>query len=548
MRSAISKSAMSKIQTIALVLVVLFAAFLGLAILSSRFSNPSPPSPTATPAQTASSTATPSPTMLPSPEGEIIIGVEYVVPGVGEAFSGLGIAAVKPLPTSFSWDKMQTSPGSPIDFSYTDKYVKEFQDSGFTVIVLGLKVSGSILGDPWMIDPAYPKTQAVNPTYYSNFSHWVKSIVERYDKDGVDDMAGLKYPVKHYEIGVEFSSYQPEPTEIYLKTLELGYKAAHEAYDKVMVGHSAFLLTPVFKDNPSPDQYEAAFDQNLVGTEGKGLRDIRMVLDRLDLFDFINVHNLGWPYEIEQIVKWVKYETAQREYQKPIIISDTSPTPFAGFGSATKTSGNNLAIMTPPATEEDRSRLVDYFKKLISADAKYIEWLRAYLAADTVQRVVIAAEQKIALINTAFTSDLPGANLAIFQGAAGNAGWGGMVDVEGGRVTGKRPAYYALRQLQENLRGYDSIVRVNVNGDDEIRLYRVTKQGDEFFIAWYGYQKLYLPDDKVPAKSVQIEVGVSQVTVESMTNSTNLIKTSQATANGVLSITLTPEPIYIFKR
>jgi hypothetical protein len=540
MKGLLSKSAVTKIQTmVALLLVVLI--FVG--SLIAFFAKPPTPQPTSTPTPTAASTPTPVPTVFPDGEEEIIIGVEYVVLGIGNAFSDLGIPAVKPLPGSFSWDKMQKNPNASIDFSYTDKYVKEFQDNGFTHIIFGLKTSGNLLFDPWMIDKEYPKTQAVDPNYYSAFSNWVKSLVERYDKDGVNDMPGLKYPVKHYEIGVEFSSYQPEPTEVYLKTLELGYKAAHEASDQVIVGHSAFLLTPVFKDNPNPNEYEQAFAENLVGTAGKGLKDIRMILDRPDLFDVLNVHNLGWPYEIEQIVRWLNYETAQRGYSKPIIISDTAPTSFASLGSATITEGKNLAVMLPPATEADRNRLAQYFKKLISNDPEYINWLRNFLAGDVVQRVVVAAEQRIELIDTAFTGDIPGATSAIFQAGAGNFGWGGMVDYEGVRVTGKRPAYYSLQQLQENIRGYESIVRVKTAED--IRLYRVTKQGKEFFIVWYGYQKLYLPENVLPSKNVEIEVGASKVTIEKMKTSSDIIRNSADSVNGILSLTITPEPLYI---
>ena len=513
-------------------------------LLAYYVTHPSP-KPTPTPTSKPTPTPTPIPTTSPNGTGEIIVGVEYVVQGIGEAFSDLGIPAVKPLPGSFSWDKMQKGTNAQIDFSFTDKYVNEFQNSGFTYIIFGLRTSSNLFTDPWMIDKEYPKTQAIDPKYYSNFTNWVRSIVERYDKDGVNDMPELKYPIKHYEIGVEFSSYQPEPTDVYLKTLELGYKAAHEASDQVIVGHSAFLVTPVFKDNPNPNEYEQAFAENLVGTAGKGLKDIRMILDRPDLFDVLNVHNLGWPYEIEQIVRWLNYETAQRGYSKPIMISDTAPTSFAGLGPATITEGKNLAVMLPPATEADRSRLAQYFKKLISNDTGYINWLRNFLAGDVVQRVVIAADQRIELMDTAFTGDLPGATSAIFQAAAGNSGWGGMVDYEGVRVTGRRPAYYALQQLQENIRSYESIARVKT--DEDIRLYKVTKQGKEFFILWYGYQKLFLPEDEIPSKSVQVDVGASFVTIEKMKTSPDVIRTSAESSNGILSLTITPEPVYIFK-
>ncbi|HEX9862660.1 MAG TPA: hypothetical protein VGB11_05180 [Candidatus Bathyarchaeia archaeon] len=541
MKGPLSKSAVTKIQTIVVILLVVVILVGGLITFFAQSPmSRSTPSPT----PIAAPTPTPIPTVFPDGEGEIIIGVEYVVPGIGDAFSDLRIPAVKPLPGSFSWDKMQKNPNASIDFSFTDKYVKEFQDNGFTQIVFGLRTSSNLLIDPWMIDKEYPKTQAVDPTYYSAFANWVKSLVERYDKDGVNDMPELKYPLKHYEIGVEFSSYQPEPTEVYLKTLELGYKAAHEASDQVIVGHSAFLVTPVFRDNPNPNEYEKAFAENLVGTAGKGLKDIRMILDRPDLFDVLNVHNLGWPYEIEQIVDWLKYETSQRGYSKPIIISDTAPTSFAGLGPATVTEGKNLAVMLPPATEADRSRLAQYFKKLISNDTGYINWLRNFLAGDVVQRVVVAAEQRIGLIDTAFTGDLPGATSAIFQAGAGNSGWGGMVDYQGVQVTGKRPAYYSLQQLQENIRGYESIVRVKT--DEDIRLYRVTKQGEEFFIVWYGYEKLYLPEDQLPIKNVEIDVGASKVTIEKMKTSPDILRNSVDIGNGILSLTITPEPLYIF--
>ena len=541
MKGPLSKSAVTKIQTIVVILLVVVILVGG---LIAFFAQSPMPRPTPSPTPIAAPTPTPIPTVFPDGEGEIIIGVEYVVPGIGDAFSDLRIPAVKPLPGSFSWDKMQKNPNASIDFSFTDKYVKEFQDNGFTQIVFGLRTSSNLLIDPWMIDKEYPKTQAVDPTYYSAFANWVKSLVERYDKDGVNDMPELKYPLKHYEIGVEFSSYQPEPTEVYLKTLELGYKAAHEASDQVIVGHSAFLVTPVFRDNPNPNEYEKAFAENLVGTAGKGLKDIRMILDRPDLFDVLNVHNLGWPYEIEQIVDWLKYETSQRGYSKPIIISDTAPTSFAGLGPATVTEGKNLAVMLPPATEADRSRLAQYFKKLISNDTGYINWLRNFLAGDVVQRVVVAAEQRIGLIDTAFTGDLPGATSAIFQAGAGNSGWGGMVDYQGVQVTGKRPAYYSLQQLQENIRGYESIVRVKT--DEDIRLYRVTKQGEEFFIVWYGYEKLYLPEDQLPIKNVEIDVGASKVTIEKMKTSPDILRNSVDIVNGILSLTITPEPLYIF--
>jgi hypothetical protein len=38
-----------------------------------------------------------------------------------------------------------------------------------------------------------------NPYDWSAYRNWVQNLVERYDGDGVDDMPGLKYPVKYWE-------------------------------------------------------------------------------------------------------------------------------------------------------------------------------------------------------------------------------------------------------------------------------------------------------------------------------------------------------------
>jgi len=123
---------------------------------------------------------------------ELIIGVEYVVYGIGEGFADLGIPAVKPLPEIFSWDKMQKGPDAPIDFTITDRYVREFQSNGFTQIVLALRPWAGILMKPWMVDETYPQTQAVAPAYHAQYSNWVRSLVERYDMDGRDDMPELR--------------------------------------------------------------------------------------------------------------------------------------------------------------------------------------------------------------------------------------------------------------------------------------------------------------------------------------------------------------------
>lgn len=197
------------------------------------------------------------------------------------------------------------------------------------------------------------------------YEQWIYSVVERYDADGVGGMPGLLFPVRCYEIGSEFSRCEPEPVADYLEMLEHAYAAAHRANGEVVVAHAAFLTTLAFVDDPRATEYETAVAR--VPDQSHSLADIRQVLDRRDIFDVINVHSLGDPYEIEAIVAWLDYEMAQRGYHKPIILSDTATTPFIAWGPATAChrAPSQMGRIIPPATEADRCRPADYFTRLV---------------------------------------------------------------------------------------------------------------------------------------------------------------------------------------
>lgn len=72
-------------------------------------------------------------------------------------------------------------------------------------------------------EQAWPKAEI--------FASYFEKIVERYDGDGVDDMPGLKYPIKNWEILNEVPSLpnQDATPEIYADYLKEGYKALKEA-------------------------------------------------------------------------------------------------------------------------------------------------------------------------------------------------------------------------------------------------------------------------------------------------------------------------------
>jgi hypothetical protein len=481
--------------------------------------------------------------------GPIRIGVEYVpidnqalVTRLAGMLAPLEIPAAKPLPLNIEWGEMQRSPGAATDFRRLDAFVGEFQTAGFSDLVLSLKSHNRwAASDPLLRTSVVPRAE-----YLDDYAAWVGAVVERYDGDGRDDLPGLARPVRIYEIGSEFSSYEPEPVADYLVMLERAYCAAHRADPEVLVAHAALLTTTAFKDHPDPSDYEAAFAAVDRRVMTHNLADIHALLDRPDVFDLVNVHALGDPYELEDLAAWLGYEMQARGYRKPIIVSDTSTTPFIAWGTATacNLSPQQMGLIIPPATEDDRCRLAGYFKQLLAGDQATLRWTQAFAAQDTVKRVVVAAEQGYALIDTAFVGDLEVLKLPVFQAAGGTGAWAGMLDPARNEY---RPSYYALRQVAHYLAGYDAVQRLPF-ADPGVRVYQITRAVRQSWVAWYEPGTLSLPGDPAPHVSVDLTTGLARVTLEPAITAygqTAPARTSQASAGGVVTLDLTPLPLFI---
>ena len=478
----------------------------------------------------------------------IIIGVEYVlldtsaqIARQAELLGDVGFGASKPLPETISWGNMQRGPDNAIDFSKLDDYVSAFQGAGFVETVIALK-SHSTWGS---VDHSLLRSRDVTPKpeYREAYAAWVSAVVERYDGDGVDDMAGLLHPIRHYEIGSEFSSYEPEPVDDYLVMLEIAYDAAHAAYPDVRVSHAAFFVADLLLGNPDLGSLDG------VGVDRYGphtFGDIRAILDRPELFDTTNIHVLAEPGEIELLVAWLDWEMEQRGYRRPIIISDTSINPFVAFGPATACDRPEalMGLVFHPATEADRCRIADYFTRVIDGDAGTLAWMRAYVAADMVKKVVIAADQGIELIDTAFTADLPILSWPIGQAAAGNAGWGGMIDPAIGTI---HPNLRAMQQLIGHIDGYTSIERLS-GGAEGVRLYEFVVAGEPLWIAWYDPSFLVLHPDEPVEATVTVPTGPGTVAVEAMITEGDqaepTVEALVATADGI-TIPITQHPVFI---
>jgi hypothetical protein len=489
-----------------------------------------------------------------------VFGLEYAtldnetaVANKALAYAEMGLAGFKHYVEAVDWGSMQEGPDAAIDFSKLDWFVREYQRNGFTELLISLKSHSTWASKD--IQNLFGQRVGSNPTpkseYVSLYAEWVRSVVERYDADGVDDLPGLRWPVRYVEIGNEFSSYEPEPANDYLEMLAVAYDAAHAAYRRVRVAHAAFLTTPVDLAVESPAEYDAVWGATERNDTHHDLADLRTVLDDPDHFDVLNLHNLGDPYELESQIQWLRYEIRRRGYAKPVIVSDTFPTSYVGWGAATECRGAGLGLLIPPATEADRCRLAAFFRKLVKGRAKTLAWTRGFVAADHVQRAVIAAEQGVEMINLSFTFDLPLLTTPALKAGAGIAAWGGAVEVNHftGRVSSRYPLFYALRQLMGHLEGYKKVKRLRY-GDPAVRVYRVKRRGGYLWIGWRDPQGVLLPRDGEPATQIELSTAAPSVTVEAVITEGGRIAPERSTveaSDGVVSLRLTHTPIYVFE-
>ncbi len=143
--------------------------------------------------------------------GGIIVGLEYavvdnrrIVKAMAREFAETGMPGMKLLGEAAKWGDMQRGPNLTIDFTKLDLFVREYQSTGFTELTVALmphSSCGSVNVGLLKSSNASPK-----PQYRAHFQKWIAAVVERYDGDGNADMPGLRWPVRHLEIGSELSN------------------------------------------------------------------------------------------------------------------------------------------------------------------------------------------------------------------------------------------------------------------------------------------------------------------------------------------------------
>lgn len=184
-------------------------------------------------------------------------------------------AWIRPHPGPFIWGEIEVRPGE-YNWERVDMLVTNAQQQQLAILATVWPFA------PWDQESCHegqPVAQGAFPEFGNRlyapcdmeaYTAWFNALVERYDGDGVKDMPGLAYPLRHWEIlnepamqGPELTFFQESP-EAYLEILKQSYQTvkATDPNAVVLAAGQAGML-PDFTDYWEP-----------VLTNGKGYFDI----------------------------------------------------------------------------------------------------------------------------------------------------------------------------------------------------------------------------------------------------------------------------------
>ncbi|MCL4550311.1 MAG: T9SS type A sorting domain-containing protein [Bacteroidetes bacterium] len=138
---------------------------------------------------------------------------------------------LSPTGGQFRWNVIEAVQGT-YDWSKPDAFVNRVQAEGLHLLVLVHPYAQ--WDQPTKTDMNYDK-----PNNMTAFKRFIAKLVERYDGDGINDMPGLLYPIKYYEIGNEPESQTfgdaPGTYNDFMETVKAARDTAKIVYPDVKI-------------------------------------------------------------------------------------------------------------------------------------------------------------------------------------------------------------------------------------------------------------------------------------------------------------------------
>jgi len=217
-----------------------------------------------------------------------------------------------------TWQAIEPEKGK-YDFSFMDKVVRHFQDEGVCLLITIEPFANwdqdKCHGDEYWSRMPLPGGEAEvkvgKPCNMDAYREFLRKLVERYDGDSVDDMPGLKYPIKYWEIMNEPGMQGKDPWDLkfflgtpqeYLEILKVSYETIKEVDPEakvVMGGMSAMM-----------DKF-VEFWEPIIG-------------EAANYFDIANIHTIDTNEEREDlyVLKFKRFLEEHGVKNKPIWITE----------------------------------------------------------------------------------------------------------------------------------------------------------------------------------------------------------------------------------
>ncbi len=510
---------------------------------------------------------------VPGPDFDFTISVEYAILGVADTYAAAGVRYAKLQNVFAIWGNIEPEAGK-FQWGPLDELVLEYQQAGFT----GLQMDLSALS-PWASsmqpslgnqgDP-FPKAE-----YLDDYAAFVSTLVERYDRDGIDDMPGLLYPIRDYGIEREFTGFWPGSAEEYIRLLRIAYPAIKAADPDAKVMLVALLMTDIFDGYPSATEIQQRLSHDPYFMR-KGINEIRAILAACDAYDMIDFHSLGDYTEIPLTADWIRLELQSNGCaEKPIWIGDAFPmSGLVGYG------GFTAPIPFAPVTLDTRDAVVKLLQSIADpsaeAHATGQSWLYAETAIGLTRKIVVSASSGLRGINVGNLEDWKTGNPGIDKtavAALGGSMFMGLTDTTntnekpGGTLpyTGqdwskvrrpgeRRPAWYALSLITEKIGNFTNVQQIDPASLTEqglrkdIWAYRFETQSGPVWVLWYDDGALHLPGEISPSITINLPfeaesalltitptvIGVSKPETQTIFNDA-----------GIISIRLGATPIFV---
>ena len=431
-----------------------------------------------------------------------------------------------------SWARMQPAPSSAIDWLNNDTIVQLFQrfDLGLT----------------WYITPdapwAFPNKPECQPDtvetpfgdvlFYHNCApasefepHWtryVKSIVERYDGDGIDDMPGLERPIRFYimpgeiKFGISGSGdkekgpFWYDSIDALLRLHRLTFDAVHEAdaNGAALVSSGAVFwdLYADFPDYPEfdPQDEQSTLQKRLRGDNYKGSlytagRDSikKMLAGFGDDSDGVACDYIGWHPHFSWRVIDQEFALIRHYTDLPIYVDDMWSNIFSSgyyFGAAVPGGAQFQAQPYPPANTNwitqiygdfpnslftSKDPFHELYQGLLNRDSLVTAWYYANGARNVVKSFVSAFGEGAECASFSGTNDVP----EMRNWRWGNIGWINLLDTRAVDYA-RKPQYHTCKLLIDKLHNFTSVKEIPVSSDPRTRVYRFERPRGPVYVLW----------------------------------------------------------------